>query len=159
MIIMGIKRIRLISVCWIMGIALSGCSHTHRSQRLQHPINYKLAINAAQEALGAPYKYGGQDPSTGFDCSGLVVFSFLHAGITLPRTALAQLKVSHPVKRHLLRAGDLVFFRISRSRVSHVGIYLGNKRFIHAPSTGKLVSIARLDDPYWKKRFIRAGRI
>jgi len=122
-------------------------------------IDKNRVITTARQQLGTEYKYGGKSPLEGFDCSGLVYYSFQQAGVTLPRTAYGQLKRSRPVSKKHLAPGDLIFFRIYRSRISHVGIYLGNNRFIHAPSTGKSVSIARLDSAYWQKRFTRAGRV
>lgn len=138
-----------------------GCSQpkTPRIAYASQPIDQDRVIQAARQQLGTEYKFGGQSPREGFDCSGLVYYSFKQAGVALPRTAYEQLKGSRPVSKRHLEPSDLVFFRITRSRISHVGIYLGNNRFIHAPSTGKLVSIARLDSPYWQRRFIRAGRV
>ncbi len=116
-------------------------------------------VEVARTMLGKPYRYGGRSPNTGFDCSGLVYFAHQRVGKSLPRTSYGQFKATQPLKRHQLRPGDLVFFRIKRSRISHVGIYLGTDRFIHAPSSGKRVRIASLDNPYWKKRFVRGGRV
>ncbi|MDH5409558.1 MAG: C40 family peptidase, partial [Gammaproteobacteria bacterium] len=121
--------------------------------------NPDQVISSAKEMLGVRYRYGGQNPVSGFDCSGLVLFSYNRAGVNLPRTTIGQFKYSRPIKKSQMRAGDLLFFRISRSRISHVGIYLGDNEFIHAPSSGKKVSIGRLDSPYWSKRFVRAGRV
>ena len=118
-----------------------------------------MAIRAARRVLGTPYVYGGYSQETGFDCSGLMVYSYLHAGIHLPRTAAQQFRALRPIRAKNIQAGDLLFFRKNRGRISHVGLYIGNKQFIHAPSRGKTVSIAHLDDPYWQKRFVRAGRI
>jgi len=115
-------------------------------------------IRIAKSMLGVKYRYGGNTPKTGFDCSGLVYFSYLQVGITVPRTSLAQYKASKPVAKKSIRRGDLLFFRINRSKISHVGIYLGKNRFLHAPSSGKKVSIGELDSPYWRKRFVRGGR-
>lgn len=117
--------------------------------------NHGLAI--ARTMLGAPYHYGGASPR-GFDCSGLVYYSYRKAGIKVPRTTREQYRQSRHVDLDHLRPGDLVFFRISRAKPSHVGIYVGGGRFIHAPSRGKRVSYASLDDPYWKVRVIGAGR-
>lgn len=120
----------------------------------------KSVLVKAKSLLGKPYRYGGNHPSTGFDCSGFVQYSHAAAGIDLPRTTYQQLRATHPVSKQQLRPGDLVFFRISRKRyVSHVGIYLGNGKFIHSPSSGKHVSIAKLDNPYWKKAYSSAGRV
>ena len=124
-----------------------------------HATDHSHIVKVARQQLGTRYQFGGNSPDEGFDCSGLVYYSYLQAGISLPRTTLGQLKRTQPIARRNLRQGDLIFFRIYRSRVSHVGIYLGNNRFIHAPSSGKTVTIASLLAPYWQKRFVRAGRI
>jgi murein DD-endopeptidase len=114
-----------------------------------------LAI--ARKMVGRPYRYGGASPR-GFDCSGLVYYSYGKAGIKVPRTSGEQYGQSQRVKLPRLRPGDLVFFRISHDKPSHVGIYAGGSRFIHAPSHGGRVSYASLVDPYWKARMIGAGR-
>jgi murein DD-endopeptidase len=114
-------------------------------------------LRLAQQELGRPYVYGGATPR-GFDCSGLVYYIFRRAGIAVPRTANAQLYASHPVNLQQLRPGDLVFFEIAGNIQMHVGIYVGNGEFIHAPETGQPVSYAFLDSPYWKTRFVDGGR-
>jgi len=141
--------------------ALIGCSGPVKSPI--KPINRYAAtpeqvLRIAKSMLGTKYRYGGNSPKTGFDCSGLIYFSYLQVGITVPRTSSAQYKASKPVSKNSIRRGDLLFFRIHRSKISHVGIYLGKNRFIHAPSSGKKVSIGELDSPYWRKRFVRGGR-
>ncbi len=149
-------------ICFLLFIlaAQTGCNSTpNRLSYHNHPINKSTVIKTARAQLGTSYKFGGDSPREGFDCSGLVYYSYLKAGAALPRTAFGQFKYTRPVSRRNLKRGDLVFFRIYRNRISHVGIYLGNNRFIHAPSTGKAVAIASLDNPYWLKRYIRAGRI
>jgi len=113
-------------------------------------------FSIAQNFLGVPYRYGGVDPS-GFDCSGLVQFSHRHVGVNVPRTTAEQYKAVHPVTRSELKPGDLIFFRIQR-RVSHVGIYAGQGKFIHAPSSGKHVKFSDLNGPYWQKRVAKMGR-
>jgi len=114
-----------------------------------------VLIAAAQ--VGTPYRYGGTSPR-GFDCSGLVYYAYRKAGIPVPRTTLAQLRHARHVPLNQLRPGDLVFFKLDRRPVSHVGIYAGNGRFIHAPSNGKRVSFTTMDDPYWQARLVAAGR-
>ena len=116
------------------------------------------AVHVAYTQLGTPYRYGGSSPD-GFDCSGLVQYSYGLAGIRVPRTTSQQLRHARPVSMSALQPGDLVFFRLSKRKPSHVGIYAGNGRFIHAPSTGKEVSYARLDNPYWRERVVAAGRV
>ena len=114
-------------------------------------------LEIARGMLGVPYKWGGNTPR-GFDCSGLVHYAHKKAGTLVPRTAAALLRESSPVDFHALRLGDLVFFRLSGKKISHVGIYAGSGQFLHAPSTGKGVSYARLNNPYWRDRFVRGGR-
>lgn len=117
--------------------------------------NQVLAI--AKSLLGTPYRYGGASPD-GFDCSGLVQYVYHKASMAVPRTAAEQSRRVHRVHLSELRSGDLVFFRLSGRKTSHVGIYAGDGRFIHAPSSGKLVSYASLEDRYWKERLVVAGR-
>jgi cell wall-associated NlpC family hydrolase len=102
-------------------------------------------------ALGVDYRYGGGSPDSGFDCSGLVAHVFREAyGIELPHNARAQSEFGVRVSLSELRAGDLVFYNTQRSPFSHVGIYLGDGRFVHAPSSGKQVRVDRLDARYWQ---------
>ena len=117
----------------------------------------RIALEAARNMIGAPYRYGGANPR-GFDCSGLVQYSFGIAGIKLPRTSQDIFRDSQLIDPNLVQPGDLVFFSISRGKVSHVGIYDGQNRFIHAPSSGKGVSYANLGDPYWRERLVGVGR-
>jgi cell wall-associated NlpC family hydrolase len=115
------------------------------------------AASVASRQVGVPYRYGGRSPS-GFDCSGLVQYAYAQAGISVPRTTSALWQSSAPVARSDLRAGDVLFFNVD-GKMSHVGLYLGGERFVHAPSSGREVSIATLDSPYYSKAFIRAGRL
>ena len=108
--------------------------------------------------LGAPYKWGGAGP-TAFDCSGLVQFIHDQLGIHAPRTAAEQFSAARPVRMSGLEPGDLLFFRIKGSRVSHVAIYTGEGRFIHAPQTGRPVELRMLDDGYYRPRLAGAGRL
>jgi cell wall-associated NlpC family hydrolase len=124
--------------------------------KTQSRPHHGLAI--ARDMVGTPYRYGGADPR-GFDCSGLVYYSYRKANIEVPRTAAEQYRQSTRVKISHMRPGDLVFFRISQDKLSHVGIYAGSGRFIHAPSSGKRVSYASLHNPYWEARVLGAGRL
>lgn len=120
----------------------------------------RVLVNTAKKMLGVKYHYGGSSPRTGFDCSGFVQYTHHAAGISLPRTTGQQYRVAKPIQRKYLKAGDLVFFKTAISRaVSHVGIYLGKNKFIHAPSSGKEVTISSMTDKYWRKHFTGAGRI
>lgn len=112
-------------------------------------------VETAKRYLGVPYRYGGAQPD-GFDCSGFVMYVYDRNGLRLPRATADQYRSGRPVSRRALRPGDLVFFSISGGRISHVGIYMGGDSFIHAPSSGKRVSFARLDNAYWRKRYAGA---
>ena len=122
-----------------------------------HSQDAHPGVHIAKSMVGAPYRYGGTSP-TGFDCSGLVYYSYRRAGIYVPRTAHAQLRAADRVSLRNLAAGDLLFFKLGRQPVSHVAIYSGNGRFIHAPSSGKRVSYGSMSDAYWKNRLVAAGR-
>jgi cell wall-associated NlpC family hydrolase len=110
--------------------------------------------------VGTPYRSGGNTPQGGFDCSGLVGYVFLDvAGIVLPRTAQEISEIGAPdISVDRLESGDLVFFHQSR-RVSHVGIYVGEGRFVHAPNEGGTVRLDHIDDAYWREHFSGAKRI
>jgi len=114
------------------------------------------AAAVALQQVGVPYRYGGSTPS-GFDCSGLVHYSYANAGKSVPRTTAALWDDLTPIQNRNMRAGDLLFFRIS-GKMSHVGMYLGNGRFVHAPSSGKAVSVESLGSDYYRNALIRAGR-
>ena len=106
---------------------------------------------------GSPYRYGGATLD-GFDCSGLVFYAHRQLGLTVPRTSSDQADLATQVKPKRLRPGDLVFFKVNSRRVNHVGIYLGDHRFLHAPGAGKPVTINSLDDEFYALRFSSAGR-
>ncbi|MDD5391429.1 MAG: C40 family peptidase [Thiothrix sp.] len=113
----------------------------------------------AQKQQGKMYRYGGETPQTGFDCSGLTQFAFGQgAGVSLPRTAAAQYNAAMKISQDQATKGDLVFFHTHGSRVSHVGIYLGNGKFVHAPRTGRAITTEALDG-YWARKLIGFGRV
>jgi murein DD-endopeptidase len=117
------------------------------------------AANQALKMVGKPYRYGGSTPSKGFDCSGLVQYSFRQAGVALPRDTEQQRRASASIRVSNLRRGDLLFFDEEGKKNSHVGIYLGSGKFVHAPSSGGHVRTDRLDSPYWKKHLSEARRV
>ena len=109
---------------------------------------------------GVKYKYGGINPDSGFDCSGFVSYVFQQAAnLTLPHGARAISQVGTKISKDELQPGDLVFFNTLRSVTSHVGIYVGNNRFIHSPSAGGTISVTDMNDAYWSKRFTGARHI
>jgi cell wall-associated NlpC family hydrolase len=114
----------------------------------------------ALDLIGIRYKWGGETPATGLDCSGLVRYVFQQVtGVTLPRTAKDMSRLGDEVAIRDLQPGDLVFFNTRRFAFSHVGIYLGDKRFVHAPRRGREVEVATLDSGFWQKRFDGARRM
>ena len=120
----------------------------------------KSVLQRAMALLGTPYRWGGTSPDRGFDCSGLVGYVYRTAlGIDLPRVSRAQAEAGERVvDRARMAVGDLVFFG-RRGRVDHVGIYVGEGKFVHAPSRGKDVTVSSLDEGYWAGRFMQARRI
>jgi cell wall-associated NlpC family hydrolase len=122
------------------------------------PGSAERAAGFARKMVGKPYRYGGSSPA-GFDCSGLVQYSYKQAGVSLPRNTDEQLRLSQPLRGSHLRRGDLLFFDQEGKKKSHVGIYLGDGQFVHSPSSGKTVRTDRLDSPYWKKHLSEARRI
>lgn len=119
----------------------------------------EVLVNALS-LTGIRYKYGGNSPETGFDCSGFVRYVFKQAAsLTLPRSAIEISQLGTPVPKNELQPGDLVFFNTLKSTFSHVGIYLGNNKFIHSPSSGGKVRVENMQDSYWTKRYNGAQRI
>ncbi len=115
------------------------------------------AAELARQQLGTPYVFGGHDPR-GFDCSGLVYYVYGQLGVGLPRTAESQFSRLPQVSKEGLQPGDLVFFNGDPTGYMHVGVYIGSGWFVHAPGSGKAVSGAQLDNPYWKAHYIGAAR-
>lgn len=115
------------------------------------------AASIALEQIGTPYRYGGQTPA-GFDCSGLVHYAYGQAGKSVPRTTGALWSRAQPVARNELRAGDLLFFSID-GKMQHVGLYVGDGRFAHAPSSGRTVTVESLSTEFYRQAFLRGGRL
>ncbi len=118
----------------------------------------RAALRVALHYLGTPYQWGGSTPSTGFDCSGLVQYAYAQEGVQLPRVAAAQFDVGIHVARDDLRPGDAVFFADPDGYVHHVGLYIGDGRFVNAPETGEDVKISSLSDPYFAAQYAGARR-
>lgn len=155
------------SFCLVAGSMLWGCSSAPpRSPSAAAPvassstatsIGNEIAMRAIA-LLGAPYKWGGSGPRS-FDCSGLVHYVHDQLGIATPRTAAEQYSAADPVNLEHLAPGDLLFFRTSGRRISHVAIYTGEGRFVHAPKAGRPVELRTLDDEYYAPRLAGAGRM
>ena len=137
-------------------VTLTGCSSPSRQalgpqggRPARLTAQRAILIEIAGDQIGAPYRYGGNRPG-GFDCSGLVQFAHSRAGVPVPRTTAEQWRAAAPLDRSHLLPGDLLFFDLGSRKPRHVGIYEGGGIFIHAPSSGKRVSRASLDNPYWQ---------
>jgi cell wall-associated NlpC family hydrolase len=158
----------------VAALVLTGCASSPKPTALERPpvvlseraldeISSARARELALHALshiGVPYRYGGSSPDDGFDCSGLVQYVYSRgAGIALPRTTQAMSTVGAPVSATELQPGDLVFFDTLRKPFSHVGIYVGDQRFIHAPTKGGVVELIDLRDRYWRSRYEGARRL
>lgn len=117
-------------------------------------------IMNAMGLLGVAYHFGGNSPTKGLDCSGFMQYIFRQSmGITLPRTSYQMATVGEAIDRSNLQPGDLVFFSPGRAGISHVGMYIGNGRMIHAPRTGRNIEITRIDEGYWAKVYTTARRV
>ena len=137
----------------------------HADPTVEHPV--ARVLQSAQDLaiyalglIGVDYRYGGNSPEHGLDCSGLVRYVFQEVvGVTLPRTAREMARLGGRVAPGDLKAGDLVFFNTRSSPFSHVGIYLGDNRFIHAPHRGGEVEIVTMSQRYWQQRYDGARRL
>lgn len=112
----------------------------------------------AMEMVGVPYRYGGTAPEEGFDCSGLVHYAYNQAGYEVPRTSQELFRAVRKISLDDADAGDLMFFQ-DQTKLSHVGIYLGDGLFVHAPATGANVAIASLDSAYYQQHLVAVGRL
>lgn len=111
-------------------------------------------VRTAKGFMGLPYQWGGHTPEKGFDCSGLIMASYQMNGLNIPRSSPEQFQKGRPVSRKELGKADLVFFSTKRGRkVSHVGLYVGNNTFIHAPGTGKSIRVDSLSNPYYRRHY------
>jgi cell wall-associated NlpC family hydrolase len=130
--------------------------HKTRERRLAEPEPVGVrAVEFARKLLGVPYRWGGSSPSTGFDCSGFVRFVYARFGLSLPHASYGDFDMGVRVSRGALRPGDLVFF----DGVGHVGMYVGDNRFIHAPHSGTSVQVTSMNDPWYRATYAGARRI
>ena len=154
------------AIAVIAALSLAGCAGSagvrtkpgavSSSKQVPASVAERAAAVALQQ-VGAAYRYGGASPA-GFDCSGLVQYSYREAGKKLPRTTGQLWDSAGTVAYDDLQVGDLLFFRFD-GKMSHVGIYVGEERFVHAPSTGKRVSVDSLDAEFYRRALVRGGRV
>ena len=133
-------------------VQLVRISNIDRTQGSQELMLHSMGL------IGTPYRWGGSSTATGFDCSGMIQFVYKNAlGVSLPRTARDMAAASRKIPDNQLKAGDLVFFNTGgSSQYSHVGLYIGNGEFIHAPSSGKTIKTEKLSSPYYAKHYLGA---
>lgn len=151
-----------LAILLTMMAMLAGCASSpeipqQTTVRASNEVASK-AVVYAREMLAKPYRYAGDTPA-GFDCSGLVKYSYGRAGVSMPRDTQAQRRMSVLVSMRSLREGDLLFFDQEGKKTSHVGLYLGNGRFIHAPSSGGKVRTDSINAEFWKKHLVEARRV
>lgn len=159
------KRLKaaLLAICLLAGTPAVYANETVETVKPAPAANYwTRASDLVMHALGflgVHYRYGGRSPDTGFDCSGLVGYVFNQLGMILPRDAREMSQVGERITPQELQPGDLVFFNTRRRPFSHVGIYVGDHRFIHAPGKGRGVEVVDMTDRYWQHRYNGARRI
>jgi len=158
----------LLSAAAIILSSAGASQATEQQQRLSdEPSLFERYTSSAKdlvlkglELVGINYRFGGTDPDSGLDCSGFVQVVFKDAvGLLLPRTAKEQSEVGNIIDKKELKPGDLVFFNTMRRAFSHVGIYLGDNRFMHAPRTGAEIRVEDMSQGYWVKRYNGARRV
>lgn len=133
-------------------------SNSSMSEKVSEKMQ-EVLLNALT-LTGIQYKHGGKTPETGFDCSGFVGYVFKQAlNLTLPHNARAMSQIGIQVSQSQLKPGDLVFFNTLKTKFSHVGIYIGDNRFIHSPSAGKEVKVVSMKEAYWANRYNGAVRV
>jgi len=155
---MMIKRF-LLSSCALAALssALVWASPAQATSSFQF-FGHEVVFSARQQ-LGLPYVWGGEDPKRGFDCSGLVKYTFQEFNVNMPHRADLQFNYGEAVPRSELEPGDVVFFRTGGYPIGHVGIYAGEGKFIHAPRRGRPVTLDSLSSGYYHQRYVGARRI
>lgn len=147
---------------WISTKNVTGSRVMNQLDAVRHDVVDKTSVlvATAMDLLGAPYRRGGTSAETGFDCSGFVRSIYSQTiGLMLPRSANQQAAATQTIDKKELKPGDLVFFNTMRRTFSHVGIYIGDGKFVHSPRTGQTVRVESMQATYWKKRFDGARRV
>jgi cell wall-associated NlpC family hydrolase len=163
-------RLTLLLPLLMIGAVVSGCAGAPAPAVARAPARLVVeprvagrrvgdAIAAlARDLVGTRYHYGGARPDEGFDCSGLVFYAYGRAGYVVPRTSQELFRAARKIALGDAGAGDLMFFQ-DEAKLAHVGIYLGDGRFVHAPASGQDVAVASLDSPYYQQHLVAVGRL
>lgn len=159
------KLVARICLLGLVAVMLSGCgllgkSHLETSNRgpARGSSNHAV-VQSVRSVLGTPYKWGGETPREGFDCSGLMYWAFMRHGVKVPRVSWQQVNAGHKISRNDIRAGDMVFFDTGQKRGFHVGLATGNGTFLHSPKSGSHVAESNLSGSYWYRKFLTARRV
>jgi cell wall-associated NlpC family hydrolase len=158
------RRLRPLAAALLLTLALPAAAEevgpANESPSASYLDRARELVVQALALVGVRYKFGGNTPDAGLDCSGFVSYVFREAeGVQLPRNSAAMSKVGNRVDPAELQPGDLVFFNTRRHPFSHVGIYVGEHRFVHAPSRGREVEVVDMTDRYWRTRYNGARRV
>jgi cell wall-associated NlpC family hydrolase len=161
-----ISAVGVVAAALVLGACAGSAPQPGAAARGSHAVpaekSYALpgdhVARLARQMIGVPYRYGGADPASGFDCSGLVYYTYTTNGYAVPRTAQDLFKAARKIALEDALTGDLVFFQ-DEAKLSHVGIYLGEGMFVHAPSSGDAVSVASLEGPYYRQHLVAVGRL
>lgn len=153
--IMSCKKVFQVIACLSVLLLFVGCASVPE-QRVE---GYPPVVDYALSLQGAPYRYGKASPEEGFDCSGFIQHVYAQQGVLLPRTVSEMATMLPAIPKSHLSAGDLVIFDTIRNKASHVGLYMQDRKFIHAPSSraGK-VQVSSLDNQYWRRHFMGVRR-
>ncbi len=151
--------LRMVLVTVLFGICFGCGGHTPQLKEGAVAPRAGEIVSTARSVIGKPYRFGGLSPEGGFDCSGFTWWVYHRNGINLPRQTADQMSAGRQVSKKDLRPGDLVFFDIERRGPSHVGIYTGDNRFVHCPSTGSCVREDRFSHRYWQRKYVGACRV
>jgi cell wall-associated NlpC family hydrolase len=145
--------------CLAIALLAAGCAGAPTKVPPAATAGVRDSIAAlALSMVGVPYRYGGVDPHEGFDCSGLVFYTYTSSGQTVPRTSGLQFEAARKIDLEEAAKGDLLFFS-DQEKLSHVGIYLGDGRFVHAPSSGGHVRVEDVDAPYYRQHLVAVGQL
>jgi len=138
---------------------LGGCAGRRPPPAPRPSADARALLGTAHSQLGTPYRYGGESPETGFDCSGFTRWVYGRHGVSLPRRSRDQKHAGNKVPKRDLKEADLVFFHVDRKGSLHVGIYAGDENFIHSPSSGGRIRKDSLRQRYWDRSFLEGRRI